>query len=178
MGRRGSGGATWSGPHAPGMSTRRDPRSVAPRTPRGVGEPGRAVAPECENRLDGSAACPPITRGFSPPGYNLVLVGCRHPSEVPRAFGDSAQFVGLAQYAVVSVASAASQVDAGCQPGTRLPTTATTATAGLGVRVDPDWVACPPTRPAGHTPAETMRTVGTGSVSPIQAPPPCFPAPQ
>ncbi len=56
------------------------------------------------------------------------------------------------------------------------PTMATTATAGLGVRVDPDRVACPPTRPAGHTPAETMRTVGTGSVSPIPAPPPCFPA--
>ena len=31
------------------------------------------------------------------------------------------------------------------------PTAATTATAGLGVRVDPDWVACPPTRPARHT---------------------------
>jgi hypothetical protein len=77
------------------------------------------VALVCENRLDGSAACPPITRGFSPPGYNLVLVGCRHPRAVPRAFGDSAQFVGLAQYAVVSVASAASQVDAECQPGTR-----------------------------------------------------------
>jgi hypothetical protein len=82
MERRGSGGATVSGPHPPGTSTRSDQRSVAPRTPRGVAEPGRAVAPVCENRLDGSAACPPITRGLSPPGYNLVLRGCRHPRAI------------------------------------------------------------------------------------------------
>jgi hypothetical protein len=116
MGRRGSGGDTPNDPHPPGMSTRTGRRSVAPRTLRGVGEPGLAVTPVCENRFDGSAAWPPITSGLSPPGYNLVRVGCRHPRAVPRAFGDSVQFVGLAQYAVVSVASPASQVDAECQP--------------------------------------------------------------
>ena len=52
---------------------------------------GRQV---CENRLDGSAACPPITSRLSPPGYNLVLVECRHPRAVQLAFGDSAQYDG------------------------------------------------------------------------------------
>ena len=73
--------------------------------------PGRTVASVYENRSDGSAACPPLTSGFS--GYNLVLRGCRHPRAVPLAFGDSAKFVDLAQYAVFSGANAVSQVDAG-----------------------------------------------------------------
>jgi hypothetical protein len=116
--------------------------------------PGRTVASVYENRLDGSAACPPITSGFSPPGYNLVLRGCRHPRAVPLAFGDSAQFVDLAQFAVVSGVNAVSQVDAGRQPGSLTAHHAATATAGLGVRVGPAWSACPPTRPDEHTPAQ------------------------
>ena len=46
------------------------------------------------------------------------------------------------------------------------PTAATTATAGLGMRVDPDWVTCPPTRPAEHTPAQNHADSRKGSVFP------------
>ena len=113
--------------------------------------------PVCENRLDGSAACPPITSGFSPPGYNLVLSGCRHPRAVPLAFGDSAQFNGLAQYCRGQRCQR--RLPGRCVASARVPGSptahpATTATAGLGMRVDPDWSACPPTRPAEHTPAQ------------------------
>ena len=52
------------------------------------------------NRLDRSAALRPITSGFSPPRYNVVLVGCRHPRAVPLAFRVSAQFDGLAHMSV------------------------------------------------------------------------------
>ena len=34
-----------------------------------------------------------------------------------------------------------------------LPAAATTTEAGIGMRVDPDWLAYPPTRPASHIPA-------------------------
>ena len=48
---------------------------------------------------------------------------------------------------------------------------ATTATAGLGVRVDPGWVSCPPTRPAEHTPAQTHADSRKWVVSPPGPPP-------
>ena len=88
-------------PQLHNVSTRRDRRSVPHRFPLDLaGVPGADAVrgrQVCENRLDGSAACPPITSRLSPPGYNLVLVECRHPRAVPLAFGDSAQFVGLAR---------------------------------------------------------------------------------
>ena len=53
-----------------------------------------------------------------------------------------------------------------------LPTTAATGTAasGLGVmvRTDPDWVACPPTRPAEHTPAQNKENSRKGSTDSAQ----------
>ena len=45
--------------------------------------------------------------------------------------------------------------------------------AGLGVSADPDWMVCPPARPAGHNPAQNYADSRKGSVSPILAPAPC-----
>ena len=147
-----------------------DRRSVAPRTPQGVGEPGRAVAPAMREQVRRLGCVlphnPRIFTSRLQPGAQKMS-----PSRsVPRAFEDSAQFVDLAQFAVVDASRAVSLVDAWHQP--ELPIAATTATAGLGVRVDPDWVACPPTRPAGHTPAQNHADSRKGSVSPIPAPTP------
>ena len=63
----------------------------------------------------------------------MVLVGCRHPRAVPLAFRVSAQFDGLAHMSVPTCPASPPCTD------------------GLRVRVDPGWVACPPTRPTGHT---------------------------
>ncbi len=71
--------------------------------------------------------------GFSPPRFNLVLAGCRHPRAVPLACRVSARFYGLAHMSVPTCPASPP-----CTDGPR-------------VRVAPGWVACPPTRPTGHT---------------------------
>ena len=149
-----------------------DRRSVAPRTPQGVGEPGRAVAPAMREQVRRLGCVPPhnpriFTFRLQPGAQRMsplqsgtaglrglraiclsgpICCGQRRQRRLPGRCGASARYV--------------------------LPTAATTATAGLGVRVDPDWVACPPTRPAGHTPAHNHADIRKGSVSTIAAPPP------
>ena len=51
-----------------------------------------------------------LSRGLSPPRYNVVHVGCRLPRAVPPAFGVSAQFDGLAQMSVALFADVPSVV--------------------------------------------------------------------
>ena len=145
----------------------------AQRTQQGVGEPGRAVAPAMREQVRRLGCVPthnprsftsrlqPGAQRMSPPqsgtaglrGFRAICRsrpicrGRRFPRRLPGSCVASARYV--------------------------LPNAANTATAGQGVRVDPDWVACPPTRPAGHTPAQNHANSRKGSVSPIPAPPPC-----
>ena len=147
-----------------------DRRSVAPRTPQGVGEPGRAVAPAMREQVRRLGCVPPHNpriftsrpqsgaQRMSPPqsgtaclrGFRAICRSCpicrgrRFQHRLPGRCVASARYVQ--------------------------PTAATTATAGLGMRVDPDWVACPPTRPAEHTPAQNHADSRNGSV-PIPATP-------
>jgi hypothetical protein len=90
-----------------------------------------------------------------------VLVGCpplscrpmcsldAHPRVVPLALRDSERFARLAVVDASSLTGRCGEARA-----------AATAKAGLGVRLDPGWVSCPPIRPTGRDPRRKPRRVG------------------
>ncbi len=105
------GESSASVPAGPALGGAPDPaRALRAVAGRGTGVREQARWPGCVN---------PHNQRIFTSRPQMVLVGCRHPRAGPLTFGDSAQFIGLAQYAVVSVASADSQVGAGCQPVAR-----------------------------------------------------------
>ena len=155
------------GPHPHSVSTRTTDARWRPGPRKGLESRGAPWRRRCENGLDGSAACHPITRGFSPPGYNLVLRRCRHPRAVPLAFGDSAQFVDLAQFAVNNVFCAVYLVDSWHPVHLLLTAAATSSWTRDACRSRLDSLRA-------HNPSRAylrptiMRTVGTVVYSPSQ----------
>ena len=140
------------GPHPHSVSTRTTDARWRRGPRKGLESRGGPWRRRCENRLDGSAACSP----HNPPIFTSRLQpGAQKMSPPQSGTAGLRGFRAICRSRpifVVDASGSVSLVDATCVASARflLPTAATTTTVGLGVRVDPDWVACSPTRPAFH----------------------------
>jgi hypothetical protein len=109
--------------------------------------------------------CDALTRGFSPPCYHMLLMGCRNPTAVQLAF----TAVPFNRAHTVPFNRAHMTVWPMSLPTC---TASSQCTDGLRVRVDPGWSACPLTRPSGHTLGITMWIANRDSRGDIRRPRP------
>ena len=108
------------------------------------------------NRLDWSAVWRSITSWFSPPCYNMVSVGRRQDSTT-----------GLQGFSQIWQSGPFVSAD--------LPSSPPSLMGWQGVCVDPCWVACQSTLPAGSTPCIEDSGIGTAWAIPAAPSPESLP---